>query len=80
MIFGIITTRDISKLSQTSLAEIMYNNFEISLVVFMSNITINHAITCTNHAVTYTNCDQKTKDCVRSVSFQHKLQHRCFQL
>ena len=29
--------------------EIMYNNFEISLVVFMPNIT-------TNHAITYTNC------------------------
>ena len=28
--------------------EIMYNNFEISLVVFMPNITTNHAITYTN--------------------------------
>ena len=28
--------------------EITYNNFEISLVVFMSNITTNHAITYTN--------------------------------
>ena len=28
--------------------EITYNNFEISLVVFMSNITTNHAITNTN--------------------------------
>ena len=27
--------------------EIRYNNFEISLVVFMSNITTNHAITYT---------------------------------
>ena len=26
----------------------MYNNFEISLVVFMPNITTNHAITYTN--------------------------------
>ena len=43
MIFGIITTRDISKLSQ-----ITSNNFEISLVVFMQNITTNHAITYTN--------------------------------
>ena len=25
-----------------------YNNFEILLVVFMPNITTNHAITCTN--------------------------------
>ena len=28
--------------------EIMYNNFEISLVVFLPNITANHAITYTN--------------------------------
>ena len=41
-VVGINTTRDISKLSQISLA---YNNFEISLVVFMPNITTNHAIT-----------------------------------
>ena len=34
MIFGINTTRDISKLSQISRA-ITYNNFKISLVVFM---------------------------------------------
>ena len=47
VIFGINTTRDISKLSQISLA-IMYNNFEISFVVFMPNITTNHAITYTN--------------------------------
>ena len=37
MIFGINTTR-----------EITYNNFEISLVEFMPNITTNHAITYTN--------------------------------
>ena len=43
MIFDINTTRDISKLSQ-----ITYNNFEISLVVNMLNITTNHAITYTN--------------------------------
>ena len=43
MIFGINTTRDISKLSQ-----ITYNNFEISLLVFMPTITANHAITYTN--------------------------------
>ena len=29
--------------------EIMYNNFEISFVVFMPNIT-------TNHSITYTTC------------------------
>ena len=43
MICGINTTSDISKLSQIS-----YNNFEKSLVVFMPNITTNHAITYTN--------------------------------
>ena len=43
MTFGINTTRDISKLSQIS-----YNNFEISLVLSMPNITTNHAITYTN--------------------------------
>ena len=35
--------------------EIMYNNFEISLVVFMSNTT-------TNHAITYTNFNRLKKD------------------
>ena len=49
LVFGINTTHDISKLSQISLAEIKYNNFEISLVVFMPNITRNHAITYTNY-------------------------------
>ena len=42
MIFGTNTTRDISKLSQISLLtarEITFNNFEISLVVYMPNIT-----------------------------------------
>ena len=43
VILGINTTRHISKLSQ-----ITYNNFEISLVVFMPNSTTNHAITYTN--------------------------------
>ena len=43
MIFGINTTRHISKFSQ-----ITYNNFEISIVVFMPNITTNHSITYTN--------------------------------
>ena len=57
MIFGINTTRDISKFSKLSRAaknfirlsarEITYksyNNFEILLVVFMPNITTKHAI------------------------------------
>ena len=50
MIFGINTTRDISKLSQ-----ITYNNFEISPEVFMPNIT-------TNHAITYTNFDRRVRN------------------
>ena len=44
MIFGINTTCDISKLSQMA-REITYNSLEISLVVFMPNITTNYAIT-----------------------------------
>ena len=48
--FGINTTRDISKLPQISLA-ITFNNFEVSLVVFMPNITTNHAITYTNFII-----------------------------
>ena len=55
--FCINTTRDISKLLKnfTRLRgrEITYNNFEISLVVFMANITTNHAITYTNFTVLY---------------------------
>ena len=47
MIFGLNTTCDISKLSQ-----ITYNNFEISLVVFMPNIITNHAITYTTNTTT----------------------------
>ena len=43
VIFGVNTTRDIS-----TAREITYNNFEISLVIFMPNITANHAITYTN--------------------------------
>ena len=58
MIVSINTTSDISKLSRlvklriTKLTprEITYNNFDLSLVVFMPNITTNHAITYTNFA------------------------------
>ena len=35
--------------------EIAYNNFEISLVVFMPNITTNYAITYTKTMVTLVN-------------------------
>jgi len=58
VIFGINTTRDISKLSQISLAnarEILVNNFEISFVVLLPNIT-------TKHAITYTNNTNETKE------------------
>ena len=61
MIFGINTTRHISKFSQitynnfeisprhiSKFSQITYSNFEISLVVFMPNITPNHSITYTN--------------------------------
>ena len=54
MIFGINTTCDISKLStnftRLTAREITYNNFEISRLVFMPNIST------TNHAITKTNC------------------------
>ena len=53
MIFGINTTLDISKIvsnfTRLTAREISYNNFEISLGVFMPNFT-------TNHAFTYTYC------------------------
>ena len=49
MIFGINTTCDISKIvsnfTHLTAHEITYNNFEISQVVFMPNITTNQAIT-----------------------------------
>ena len=52
MIFGINTTRDISKLSQISravrLVKLGITIFEISSVVFMPNFITNHAITYTN--------------------------------
>ena len=38
----------ITKPLRVTAREITYNNFEISLVVFMPNITTNHAITYTN--------------------------------
>ena len=38
----------VSNFTRRKAREITYNNFEISLVVFMPNITTNHAITYTN--------------------------------
>ena len=74
MIFGKNTTSDISKLSQISRA-VTNNNFEISLVVFMPNIT-------TNHAITYTNTVEGTKSpkrihCKSSAIFLKK-KIKCF--
>ena len=51
MIFDINTTRDISKLSQISLAQRLVKlrvTILKSLVVFMPNMTTNHDITYTN--------------------------------
>ena len=52
VILGINTARDIFKIASNftrlMASEIKYNNFEISLVVFMPNIATNHAITYTN--------------------------------
>ena len=42
------TRIDLTFQPQITAREITYNNFEISLVVFMPNITTNHAITYTN--------------------------------
>ena len=36
------------QISRLTAREITFNNFEISLVVFMLNITTNHAISYTN--------------------------------
>ena len=38
----------VTNFTRLTAREITYNNFEISLVVFMPNITTNHAITYTN--------------------------------
>ena len=59
MIFKIV-----SNFTRLTAREIMYNNFEISLVVFIPNIT-------TNHAITYTNT-RKIKALVRCQTFYRK--------
>ena len=51
----------VSNFNRLTAREITYNNFEISLVVFMSNIT-------TNHAITYTNWN---KQCVKLTLFHN---------
>ena len=38
----------VSNFTRLMACEIMYNNFEISLVVFMPNLTTNHAINYAN--------------------------------
>ena len=55
MIFGRNTTCDISKLSQR-----ITIYFDISLVVFMPNITTNHTITFTN-CIYFCFCQAKTR-------------------
>ena len=50
----------------------MFNSIPIILNLLTNrNIALNYSVTI---------CEQKTKDCARSGSFQHKLQHHCFQL
>ena len=46
--FDTTTTRDISKFFVSKFRIITYNSFEISLVVFLPNITTNYDITYTN--------------------------------
>ena len=43
--------------------EILYNNFEIPLVVFMPNITTNHAITYTNSCIIIIKMLPRTRMC-----------------
>ena len=43
--------QNVSNLTRLPAPEITYNNFEISLVVFMPNMTTNHAITYTSTLV-----------------------------
>ena len=45
----------VSNFTRPTAREITYSNFEISLVVFMPNITTNHAITYTNKTDTKLN-------------------------
>ena len=51
--------------------EITYNNFEISLVVFMPNITTDHAITYTNWLANFCATNIKLNDRERGI--------RCFR-
>ena len=43
----------VSNFTRLTAREITYNNFEISLVVLMPNITTNHAITYTNQRIAF---------------------------
>ena len=69
----------------------MVDSFVMFLLAFLDLIVhnvhsipiiLNLILTNRNIALIYsvTICEQKTKDCALSGSFQHKLQHRCFQL
>ena len=48
-----------------------FNNIPIILILLTNkNVALIYSVTC---------CEQKTKDCARAESFQHKL-HRCSYL
>jgi len=52
--------------------EIIYNNyFEISLVVFMPNITINHAITSTNTNIIFKDWRMKANEEITHITSIH---------
>ena len=51
--------------------EITYNNFEISLVVFMPNITINHAITYTLREIPL--CNRQNAIGIKNPHFQKNI-------
>ena len=76
MIFGINITRDISKLSQIS-----YNTSEISLVVFMPNISTNHAITYTSNysLVLWKNYSRFCANVFRAVTMRRQRNRQYFK-
>ena len=46
--FTLVISQNVSNFTRLTAREITYNNFEISLVVFMPNITTNHSTSYTN--------------------------------
>ena len=65
---------------------LLWYMFLIAFLLYLTATTFNsipitlNLLTSRNIALIYsvTICEQKTNDCARSRSFQHKLQHRCF--